>query len=119
MAISSNHRLATIISDWKFFLATFPAKTTDIQLAGRFLVCRYTNLLFLGCALDKSNLRNLIPWLHFGIYIGGAGDANDRRSTSSICFLIGGNLFTGYTKKQLVVIRSSSMAGYHAMTHIT
>jgi hypothetical protein len=45
-----------------------------------------------------------------------AGCLDDRKSTSSYCSFIGGNLVTWRSKKQNVVARSTAEAEYRAMT---
>lgn len=42
---------------------------------------------------------------------------DDKRSTSGYCTVLGGNLVTQQSKKQLVIARSSAEAEYKAMTH--
>jgi hypothetical protein len=46
-----------------------------------------------------------------------AGSPSDRKSTTSYCTFIGGNLVTWRSKKQSVVARSSAEAEYRAMAH--
>ena len=48
-----------------------------------------------------------------------AGNKGDRKSTSSYCTFVGGNLVTWKSKKQIVVSRSSVEAEYCAMAHTT
>ena len=48
-----------------------------------------------------------------------AGNKGDRKSTSSYCTFVGGNLVTWKSKKQTVVSRSSVEAEYCAMAHTT
>ncbi|XP_042495154.1 uncharacterized mitochondrial protein AtMg00810-like [Macadamia integrifolia] len=46
-----------------------------------------------------------------------AGSISDRRSTSSYCTFVGGNLVTWRSKKQPIVARSNAKAEYRAMAH--
>ncbi|KAL1216951.1 Retrovirus-related Pol polyprotein from transposon RE2 [Cardamine amara subsp. amara] len=48
-----------------------------------------------------------------------AGDTNDRKSTTSYCTFVGGNLVTCKTKKQKVVYCSSAESEYRAMRKLT
>ncbi|RVW80769.1 Retrovirus-related Pol polyprotein from transposon RE1 [Vitis vinifera] len=52
-------------------------------------------------------------------YVNYAGNKGDRKSTSSYCTFVGGNLVTWKSKKQIVVSRSSVEAEYCAMAHTT
>lgn len=45
------------------------------------------------------------------------GLINDRRSTSSYCTFMGGNLVTWRSKKQVVVARSSAEVEFRSMAH--
>ncbi|XP_062100605.1 uncharacterized mitochondrial protein AtMg00810-like [Humulus lupulus] len=47
-----------------------------------------------------------------------AGTIDDRKSASSYCTLLWGNLVTWRSKKQSVVARSSAEAEYRAMAHV-
>nr|KYP42216.1 hypothetical protein KK1_036356 [Cajanus cajan] len=48
-----------------------------------------------------------------------ASDASDRRSTSSYCVFMCGNLVSWKSKKQSFVARSNTKTEYRAMTHTT
>ena len=46
-----------------------------------------------------------------------AGSLTDKRSTSSYCTFVGGNLVTWRSKKQNVVVRSSAEAEFRSVAH--
>lgn len=47
-----------------------------------------------------------------------AGSISDRRSTSTYCTFVGGNLVTQRSKKQNVVARSSAKAEFRSLAHV-
>jgi len=52
-------------------------------------------------------------------YVDWAGDVNVRKSTLGYCFLMGGNLISWKSKKQIVVTRTSNQAEYRGMARAT
>ena len=47
-----------------------------------------------------------------------AGSLTDKRSTSSYCTFVGGNLVTWRSKKQNAVVRSSAEAEFRSVAHV-
>ena len=68
-----------------------------------------------GLWFKKNKNMNLIGFSDVNY----AGNKGDRKSTSSYCTFVGGNLVTWKSKKQIVVSRSSVEAEYCAMAHTT
>jgi len=111
-----------------YLTVTRPDITFAVRIMSRFMhqprEVHWTALRIFSY-IKSSPGKDLLYKKHGHVHIlgysdsGYAGDKGDRKSITSYCTIVGGNLVTWRRKKQDVVSRSSAEAEYRAMTHTT